>query len=142
MKYAVVVVAALLFAATAVEAAPRRRGRSASGAAAAGAAGALANLCKPTITCRVGDNPAFVVPRKSTPTVGHDGKLNCRYEVQRSGKKWVATNKSRCSQVPVTQCTNITTALMRVRTASVSYMNATPQNGKCLVMPRVSLKQK
>ena len=136
MKYALVI-AALLFTAVAVEAAPRRRN-----AAAAGAAAALANVCKPTITCKVGDEPAFVIPRKAPPNIGSDGKLHCRYEVGRAGKKWVATHKSRCAEVPVTQCTNITTAVMRVKRASVSYMTATPQNGKCLVMPKVSLGQK
>lgn len=140
MKYALVV-AALILSATAVEAAPRRRGKAARGAAAAGA-NAAANICKPTITCKVGGEPAFVIPRKAPPNVGSNGKLNCRYEVDRAGKKWVTTRKARCSQMPVTQCTNITTAIMRVRTASVAYMTATPRDGKCLVMPRVSLTQK
>ena len=140
MKSAVIA-AALILSAAAVEAAPQNQ-TSAGGQAAAGAAGAMANVCRPTITCKVGDEPAFVVPRKRPPTVGSNGKLFCRYEVERSGKQWVATNKAKCKDVPVTQCTNVLTALMRVRNASVSYMTATPQNGKCLVMPRVNVVQK
>lgn len=151
MKSALVLIA-LAFTTTAVEAAPKRRGKtgasqqnagqnSAGNGAAAAAANALANLCKPTITCKVGDQPAFVLPRVAPPNVGSDGKIHCRYEVDRNGKQWVGTHKALCQEVPVTQCTNIT-PVMRVQSASVAFMNSTPQDGKCNVMPRVSLKQK
>lgn len=149
MKYALVIFA-LLFTATAVEAAPRRRGKTtkkttrkstAGQQAAAAAANALANICKPTITCKVGKKEGVVLPLKNRPNINNAGKINCRYEVDRSGKQWIETTKAQCKDVPVRQCSTVH-SIMRVRTASVAYMTGTPRDGKCLVMPRVSLQQK
>jgi hypothetical protein len=142
----VLTIAALLFVVPA-DAAPPRRGKAtqrkstAGKKAAAAAAKAMAGLCRPTITCKVGKKTGFVLPRKSGPSTGSDGKIWCSYAVERSGKQWVETRKSKCQDVPVTQCTNLH-PVMRVRRASVSFMTSTPRDGKCLVMPRVSLRQK